>query len=121
MEDQPNQYVARQFRGGDRIVTLVDTSVPSLPPLLSIDDAAAVLKTTRLSIVRAINAGELPTVTLSGRQKIVTGRLLERFYAEDDARVKRLAARLAVQAERRSAAGGPRRTTRASQPKRPRP
>jgi excisionase family DNA binding protein len=82
-------FVARTFPDGDVIVSPVDTSVTPLPPVLTIAEAAVVLNTTPSSVRAAIANGELPIIRLSGRDRIVSARMMERFYAvERDRRVR---------------------------------
>ena len=50
----------------------------SLPPLLTVDDAAALLRTTRKAVYVMIERGQLPGVTRLGRRVLLrSDRLLE--------------------------------------------
>jgi excisionase family DNA binding protein len=85
------RFIARTFPDGDVIVSPVDTSVTPLPPVLTVAEAAVVLNTTPTSIRAAIATGELPVIRLSGRNRVVSARMMERFYAAERDRRARVA------------------------------
>jgi hypothetical protein len=69
----------------------IDTSVPALPALMSVEETAAAMGLCGASVRSAIHRGEIPARKLMGRWKIVTKELIDRCYAIEAARLARIA------------------------------
>jgi excisionase family DNA binding protein len=85
--------------GSPELHPLIDVSinmrVPRLPLLLTIEEAADLLRLSRPSVLQAIESGALRTITMLNRQRIVTQAMLEYFDQLEDARKERLKTRRA--------------------------
>ncbi len=91
MYQERDLFIARVMRSGSRIVVPVDPRTPDLPPLLTIEEAADVLNTTPTLVRTAIRLNQLPHVRLAGRDRVIVGKMYERFEAAEADREQRLA------------------------------
>lgn len=82
-------FVAHITAHGQRVVVPVDPTLPDLPIVLTVAEAADVLSTSPASIRLAIENDELPAMVFHGRQRIVVSLLLDRMEAAEIARQAR--------------------------------
>ena len=75
----------------DRAVRVsgIDTSVPDLPSVLTISQAARTLRASRALVRRCLNRGQLPAVPGSHPPKIATSRLFQMVADADAGRLAR--------------------------------
>jgi hypothetical protein len=83
----------RVLPGGYIVRTPVDMTRAILPLVLTVEEAAAALLTTPISIRSAIATGELPSIRLGGRDRILTAKLYALFHQAELDRQARVKAR----------------------------
>jgi hypothetical protein len=83
-----------------RIESPIDMTVPTLPPILTLDDLAMLLQASRDVTRATVEAGIIPELPFSSRltRRISTVTMLRYFQNCEDERLSRVAARVADQA-----------------------
>lgn len=82
-----------------RIESSVDMSVPTLPPVLTLNDLASLLQASRDVTRATVEAGIIPELPFSSRRtrRISTVTMLRYFQNCEDERLERIAARAGAQ------------------------
>lgn len=60
-------------------------SLDALPPVLTVDEVASVLRCSRRHVYRLVAQGTIPALPLEGRMTRVSRQTLERFLGLSDA------------------------------------